>query len=875
MKKALVIDGNNLIFKAYYATAYQGNNLHSSQGTPTNAVYAFIRMLNKYLLENNYDAIFVAFDAGKNTFRTKILDSYKSNRSSTPSELLIQLQLVKEFLSLAQINWLQKENFEADDLIGTITKSPEAKEYNIDIISSDKDLYQLLDNNVKIIIPEKGLSTIKIFNEQSLQEKYEIKPNQIPDLKGLMGDNSDNLPGIKGIGPKTAIKLLKEYQNLENIIANLENLKEKEKSKIIEHQEMGLLTKKLATIDTKVAIETNLIHCTYDNKFLNNKELQNFYKKYNMRSLIKNEQKPNTLINNKNSEIQILNSWKKEYNSGTNFIWVEVCWDNYHIDEINGIAIKNENGTFFLNNKTIKNDDEFHAFLNTKEYNKITWDIKKTYIAIHNNFNIKTKGFIFDHMLASYLLYANENIHYENIANILELNDENISNDIFYGKGAKRQLITEEKKLSKFLESKLLFLTSSYDLLISKLKNNDNWDLYNNIELPTAFALINTEENGVLVDQEQLEIITNRVFKKLQILEEEINTISGYKINPNSPKQISNLLFEELKLRNLKKNSTAFEVLTNLKNEHPIINILIEHRKLSKLYNTYLIGLKKYIFKDNKIHTIYNQVQTSTGRLSSIEPNMQNISVKDQEQKEVRKIFVASDNKTKVVSFDYSQIELRILAHISNDENLISAFKNNHDIHQETASKIFNTSLQEVTKEQRNKAKAVNFGIVYGISEFGLAQQLNISVKESKEFIDKYFLIYHDIKNYINKVISSCQEKGYVETIFKRRREVVEINNKNRKIQEFGQRIAMNMPIQGSCADIIKLAMIEINQKIENKEIKAKMIAQVHDELIFEINEADLISESKKISKIMSEIIDLKVPLIVNHSSGTNWYELK
>lgn len=873
MKKAIIIDGNNLIFKAYYATAKYGSSLHSLQGVPTNALYAFIRMVNKFITSNNYDAVFVAFDAGKTTFRTKRYDSYKANRKSAPQELLLQITLVKEYLNLAQIPWAEAEGYEADDLIGTIAKSKEAKDYQVSIISSDKDLLQLIDQNIKVLQPQKGLSELKIMDQKTLKEELQLDANQIPDLKGLMGDASDNLPGIKGIGSKTAIKLLQKYQTLENIISHVEDLRPKENSLIKSNQEIGLLTKELATIKLDAPLKKTLNECTYDINLLATPELQTFYKKYDMKSLIVTQNKTTDFTN---STIQILESWDEKFNHQVNYLWTEICWDNYHRDPLLAIAIKNEFGTFYCRKNMIENSKELQNFLVDKKYQKITWDIKKTIIAIKNNFNINADGFIFDHMLASYLLYANENINFENIAKILQVKDaDDLDDNEIYGKGAKRKIPEDETKGAAYLERKLNFLVESYPILIEKLKANDNWTLYQDLELPTVYSLITMEINGIAVDTNQLKIMTDKTKTHLEKLEKQLSQISQKDFNPNSPKQISQYLFEELKLPNYKKGSTAYEVLVTLKAAHPIIPVLLEYRKVQKLYATYLNGLEKYIFPDHKIHTIYKQVQTSTGRISSVEPNMQNITVRDEEQREVRKIFIASANNLKVISCDYSQIELRILAHISEDENLIDAFLKGHDIHAETASKIFNVSLDKITKEQRTKAKAVNFGIIYGISSFGLGQQLKINPKEAQDFIDKYFVVFPKIKEYINNTIKYCQENGYVKSLFNRKRAVPEINDNNKIMREFGQRIAMNMPIQGTAADIIKLAMIKIDTAIKEEKINAQLIAQIHDELIFEINEQDVKTEMIKINDIMSSVIKLKVPLIINGVSGDNWYDLK
>ena len=874
MKKALIIDGNNLLFKAYYATAYQGVNLHSLQGIPTNAVYAFIRMLTKYLKSKNYASVFVAFDAGRKTFRHETLATYKGKRSETPVELIEQFNLVKIFLDLAQIPWGQINNYEADDIIGSIVKNKVASNYQIDIMSSDKDLLQLLDNNIKILNPQKGMSDLKVITISTFQSEYELLPYQVTDLKGLMGDSSDNLPGIKGIGQKTAISLLKEYDTLENIIENVEQLKPNVSKLIKLNFNNGIICKQLAQLNLNIPITGNLETFNYNVENLNNEKLQDFYKQYNMNSLLTQDTNPKT---NKNSasHVQIINKWSQEWNCDSNYLWLEIFGDNYNRDNIIGFGIKNKKGTFYINKINAINCSNFQHFLQNKKLQKITWDLKKVIIA-GLRLKLIINNIIFDHMLAAYLLYANEKILPENIAVMLNVNvKDNLSADDFYGKGIKKNIPNDEKEIAIFLEKKLNFLTDSHLILIKKLKDTNNWNLYQEIELPAAFVLVNMECNGVNIDQKKLKLLTDKTLLKIQDLELQIKKESNSNLNPNSPKQISEYLFKELKLPNYKKGSTAFEVLISLKNQHPIIDILLEYRKLQKLYSTYLLGLQKYIFDDGKIHSIYNQVQTSTGRLSSLDPNMQNISIRDKEQREVRKIFIPSKPHTKILSCDYSQIELRILAHISEDENLIKAFQQKHDIHRETASKILNIPLAEVTNEQRQNAKAINFGIVYGISSFGLSQQIGIKVEDAKIFINKYFSVFPKIKSYINNIIDFCEKNGYVQTIFNRRREVMEITNKNKVIQNFGKRIAMNMPIQGSAADILKLAMNKIYEEIKKQNIDAILIAQIHDELIFEVEDNKVNDVITKITKIMSNVTKLKVPLLINTSIGDNWFELK
>ncbi|MFX4057083.1 MAG: DNA polymerase I [Spiroplasma sp. hy2] len=869
MKKVLLIDGNSLLFRAFYATAYNGEMLKSLDGTPTNAVYAFANMLNKILKTNNYYSVVVAFDKGKKNFRHDLLVDYKDGRSKTPNELIVQFPIVKEFLDSYQIPYLEQEGYEADDLLGCLAVLAEKEDFYVDIFSSDKDLYQLITNKTNILVPPQGDSA-DVIDETALRAKWGITPLQVPDLKGLMGDPSDNLKGVPKVGEKTAIKLIKEYHSIENLYDNIEQIKGALQQNLLNHKESALLCKKIATIFCDI----NLEHFAFTQFSPNQEKLMQFYLKYNMNSFVTklfNNQDNST--ENSNITVKIIEEWCSEFNENNTTVYLELLDENYHTAEIIGFGIVNSKGVFYFDYIHAKHDKLWHQFLNDTKYQKLTYHAKSLIVALARD-NIFVQNIEYDMMLAGYVYNSNAKNSLDTYINLFE-KKQILTDELFYGKGVKKQIPADVIKLSHFIGEKAAYIHKLRPKIIELLKANQQYDLYYKIELPTAFALARMEINGVKVNQHELITQTLRIEKIVQELNNEINDIAQKEINPNSPKQISELLFQDLSLPDRKKGSTAQETLEEIKNNHVIIPKILDYRKYQKLYSTYLKGMEKYIFADGKVHTIYKQTLTNTGRLSSVEPNMQNISIRDDVQKEVRKIFVVSSPNNVLLSCDYSQIELRILAHMSKDQDLIAAFNKNEDIHTNTAMKIFNLSKNEITPNIRRSAKAVNFGIIYGISDFGLATDLNISVAKAKAIINNYYQQFPTIKAFIDQQVEFCKQNGYVTTIFNRKRYVPEINDRNYMQREFGKRIAMNMPIQGSAADIIKIALKNIDQEFLKLNLKAKIIAQIHDELIFEIPQVELIQVQKIVKTLMEDSTKLNVKLIVDMKTGLSWYDLK
>ncbi|WP_339024631.1 DNA polymerase I [Spiroplasma endosymbiont of Agriotes lineatus] len=871
MKKILLVDGNGLVFRSYYATAYSNSiTLRANDGTPTNALLSFITMLEK-ILKQNYDLVLVAFDAGPKNFRYGILPSYKEKRIKTPQELLQQLPLVREFLDAYGIQWYEHPDFEADDIIATINKKAIDLNWEIEILSSDGDLEQLLSANTIIVKPKQGLSQVEIINVDSLKKRWNITPKQIPDLKGLKGDAGDNLPGIKGIGKKTALSLLHQFGTLENIITHQEELKTAVKEKIVNNANIGLLCKEMASLRYDVPFSKDLSSLTI-NKDLD--RLKEFYLKYNLKSLVNRLETNNPSQDNNKDQGKILSKWDAHYNCDNNALFVEMSGDNYYTSDIIGFGVVNDKGAFYLDYLVASTDELFLTFLKDEKYLKDVFDLKKVINGCKWH-HIEVKGIAFDLQLAGYILNANMKVTIDNVINYFT--EQTFMNDeIFYGKNQKK-VVRKLQEVAGFITRKAWWILHLKPLISKKLEQQQQLELYKNIEFPCAFVLAKMEFHGIRVDMKQLEQLTKEVLKIVTQLNEEINSLAQQDVNPNSPKQLKELLFDVLKLPDLQKGSTAQEVLMQLQMQqlHPIIDKILEYRKYQKTYSTYLKGLEKYIFADGKVHTIYNQTNTRTGRLSSQEPNMQNISIHDVHQKLVRKVFVPNDSHTQVVlSSDYSQIELKVLAHMANVKELVKAFKNNEDIHSLTASKIFSINQAEVNEQQRRVAKTVNFGIVYGISDFGLSKQLMISISEAKKFIKRYFAVFPEIRHYMDNTIKFCQEHKFVKTLFNRIRYIPTINDQNWATKQAAERVAINAPIQGTAADIIKLALIKIDQQLEENNLKSYFVAQVHDELIVEVYKNELEIVKKIVNSAMNLATKLQVPLTVDINTGNNWYEV-
>jgi len=856
MEKIILVDGNNLLFRSYYATAYNGNFMKNSKGFPTNALFGFTNMMNKIIEEENPSYIMVAFDKGK-TFRHDKYDLYKEGRIETPDELKEQFPVAKKMLEAMGIKYYEIDNYEADDIIGTFAEYCDKDPLFIGtIISSDKDLLQLISSDIDIkLLKQKDYIR---YNEENFKEDYGFDPINIIDLKALMGDSSDNIPGVKGIGEKTALKLLQEYKTLDGIYNNIDNIGGKVKEKLEFDKANAYLSYDIATIEKNVPMDINIEETKYSGK---TPDLIPLYEELEFYSFIKKEglKKETKEIN-----VTIISDINDIKIDGDCAIYLEIVGTNYHNSEIIGMGVYNDNISYYIHSDILKQKPKFLT-----ENIKYIYDLKKTYVALKWQ-GIDLDNVIFDTSVAAYLLDYNikEDIVY--LANTLDYDMPFYES--YYGKGNKFEIPND---VANYVVNKARFIYETKNFFEEKL--DDMKSLFEDIEMPLSITLGDMEYNGVLIDKEALKEMGEEIKIKIELISKDIYNMAGSEFNISSPAQLGIVLFEKLNLPHGKKGktgySTAIDVLNKLRNNHPIIELIIEYRMLTKLYTTYIEGLLNNI-RDSKIHTIYTQTLTRTGRLSSIEPNLQNIPIRYEYGRLIRKVFIPSKDSI-IMSADYSQIELRILAHMSNVEALIDAFKNEVDIHTKTASDIFRVDIDMVTKEMRRIAKAVNFGIIYGISSFGLSENLNISMGEAKKFIDDYLETYPGIKEYMDNTIKQAYSDGYVKTLFNRKRIIGELKNSNYMIRQSGERMALNTPIQGTSADIIKKAMIAIDDRFKKEKIKSKMILQVHDELVFDV----LKSEKDKISDIIKETMEniykLSVPLKIDLSVGNNWYQTK
>ncbi len=863
MEKIILVDGNNLLFRSYYATAYSGNFMKNSKGFPTNALYGFTNMINKIINEECPTYMIVAFDKGK-TFRHEKYEQYKDGRIEMPDELKVQFPLAKELLTNMGIKYYECDNYEADDIIGTFAKyCDEEEDFIGTIVSSDKDLLQLISHDVDIkLLKQKDYIR---YNEKSFKEAYGIEPINIIDLKALMGDSSDNIPGVKGIGEKTALKLLHDYKTLNGVYDNLDKLTPKMREKLENDKDNAYMSYDLATIYKEVPMEISIPDIKLKNK--NSDKLNEMYKELEFYSFLKKEEKK---VDN-NIEVKIIENTSEINVQKDSAYYLEILGTNYHSSKILGMAIYNEDNSFYIPFEII---EKKHDFLDKLKY---TYDYKKNYVALKKH-NINILNTNFDTMIAGYLLEYNikEDISY--LANSFNYNIPFY--DEMYLKNKSKSLYEEEdiKKTAKAALLKAKFIYETKNIFEEKLKEEKLLDLFEEIEMPLSKVLGDMEYNGVLIDQNELNKLGEEFKIKIELLEQSIYNDAGEKFNISSPKQLGEILFDKLQLPHGKKNksgySTSIDVLNKLLGKHPIIEKIIEYRTINKLYTTYVEGLKNAICRDGKIHTIYTQTLTRTGRLSSIEPNLQNIPIRNEYGALIRKAFIPSENGI-IMSGDYSQIELRILSHMANIDSLKKAFYDNIDIHTKTASDIFKIPTDLVDKKMRRIAKAVNFGIIYGISSFGLSENLHIRPKEAKEFIDSYLQTYPGVKQYMDDTIKKAYEDGYVRTLFNRKRTIGELQNKNYMIRQSGERIALNTPIQGTSADIIKKAMIEIAKKLEQEKMQTKMIIQVHDELVFDVPNNEKEKIEKIIKDIMENVCELSVPLNVEIAYGKNWREAK
>lgn len=862
MEKIILVDGNNLLFRSYYATAYNGNFMKNSKGFPTNALFGFSNMINKIILEEKPTYILVAFDKGK-TFRHEKYSEYKAGRIEMPDELRLQFPIAKKLLELMGIKYYEIENYEADDIIGTFSKFCDNTKYTGTIISSDKDLLQLITDSVDIKLL-KSKDYIR-YNPESFYEEYKIKPINIIDLKSLMGDSSDNIKGVKGIGEKTALKLLQEYKTLNGIYENIDKISGKTKEKLIDGKNDAYISYELATIVTNVPIEISIDDIKYKG---NQAGLNDLYEELEFYSFLKKDKVEKEIT--KPFDVKIIKNIGEINVEGDCAIYLEILGTNYHNSKILGMGVYNENSSIYIPLEILKQQPDFLL-----KNNKYTYDIKKTYVSFKWN-NINIDNINYDAMIAGYLLDYNVKDDIAYLANQFDYDIPFYEN--IYGKNNK---LSEPNNIDIIAYNSVLkakFIYETYNIFNEKLNNENMIELFNDIEIPLSYTLGDMEYNGVYVDKEILNQMGIEIKNKIFEVEKNIYEIVGHEFNISSPQQLGTVLFEELNLPSKKKGktgySTAADVLNKLVDKHPIINMIIEYRMLTKLYNTYIEGLISSIHPDGKVHTIYTQTLTRTGRLSSIEPNLQNIPIRYEYGKLIRKAFLPSPNSL-ILSSDYSQIELRVLAHMANVEALIDAFNNDIDIHTKTASDIFNVPISEVTKSMRRIAKAVNFGIIYGISGYGLSENLGISTKEASNFIEQYLNTYPGIKTYMDETIKKAHENKYVKTLFNRKRNIPELDNKNYMIRSGAERIALNTPIQGTSADIIKIAMVEASKKLKESNMKTKMILQVHDELIFDVfkDELDMVKEIVK--ETMEGVCKMSVPLKVDIEVGTDWYDTK
>ena len=853
MKKVVLVDGNNLMFRSYYATLYSGSIMTNKEGFPTNALYGFINMMNKIINEENPKYIAVAFDIGK-TFRHEKYDYYKGKRDETPEDLKKQFPIAKNILSAMGIKYFEIEGYEADDIIGTFSKQiSELDEFTGTIISSDKDLLQLItdDVEVKLLKPKDYIR----MNKEVFFNTYGLEPIKMIDLKSLMGDPSDNIPGVKGIGEKTALKLLQEYGSLDGVYQNIDKIKGATQTKLINDKENAYMSYDVATIYKEVPIDTNLENLLYQKE--DTEELINIYNELEFYSFLKktNVKKEDKKVNYK--LIKDINTIKLDSDVSIN---LDLDNDNYHLANIVGLSIHNNNTSIYIKGEDLTNTDFF------KGINIYTYNYKKIYSSFKRR-NLYIPTCTFDTMLAAYLLNYSVKDDIAYLANSMDYNMP------IYDK---KEEISEEEQIKRSVD-KSIFIHNTHTNLSNKMIEHNVIDLYNNIELPLSKVLAKMELNGISVDAKILEDMKIEIKNQIDTITKEIYKQADTEFNIASPKQLGEVLFEKLNLPHGKKNKTGYSTDANTLSkliDYPIIRLILEYRMLNKIYTTYLEGILNSISSDGKIHTIYTQALTRTGRLSSIEPNLQNIPARNEIGRLIRKAFVPEKNSL-IMSSDYSQIELRIFAHLSQEKQLIDAFNHNIDIHTKTAMDIFKVSEKDVTKNMRRQAKAVNFGILYGISPYGLAEDIGISPKEAKNFIETYFQTYPGIKDYMNSTIKDAYEKGYVTTIMNRTRTIDELSSSNYMQRSMGERMALNTPIQGSSADILKKAMIEIDNAFEEKNLKSTMLLQVHDELIFNVvnDEKEIVTELVK--NIMENTIKLSVPLEVDIQFGINWYEAK
>lgn len=873
--KLLLIDGSSVAFRAFFALYNQLDRFKNNSGLHTNAIYGFHLMLNHLLERVQPTHILVAFDAGKTTFRTEMYADYKAGRAKTPDEFREQFPYIREMLTYLGISYYDLKDYEADDIIGTLDKLAEnAGDFEVTIVSGDKDLIQLTDANTVVEISKKGVAEFERFTPDYLMEKMGITPQQFIDLKALMGDKSDNIPGVTKIGEKTGLKLLLEYGSLEGIYENIDAFKaSKMKENLINDKEQAFLSKELSTINTNSPIAIGLDDILYQSPDVN--KLVAFYDEMDFKQF-KQALEGDSVQETFETPFITVETLKPQMFREGQFFYFEILGENYHTEDIIGFAWGDKTAIYASTNTDLLTEDLFKEAVSKGIK---TYDYKRTKVLLsHKGFLIPKVAF--DSRLAKYVLSTVEGNDLSTIAR-LYTNLPLETDEAIYGKGAKRA-IPEEDVLLGHLAKKLQVLLESEEPILKQLDEKNQSELLFDIELPLADVLAKMEIEGIHVKKSTLSDMALENQLVIDRLTSEIYEMVGTEFNINSPKQLGDILFETLKLpvEMTKKTktgySTAVDVLERLAPISPVVSKILEYRQLAKLQSTYLIGLQDYIQADGKIHTRYIQDLTQTGRLSSSDPNLQNIPIRLEQGRLIRKAFVPDQEEAVLLSSDYSQIELRVLAHISGDEHLIAAFEHGADIHTSTAMRVFGIEKPEdVTANDRRNAKAVNFGIVYGISDFGLSNNLGITRKQAKEYIETYFERYPGIKNYMDTVVREARDKGYVETMFHRRRELPEINSRNFNLRNFAERTAINSPIQGSAADILKIAMINLDRLLIEKGYQTKMLLQVHDEIVLQVPISELDQIKVLVKETMENAVSLSVPLLADESDGKTWYEAK
>lgn len=880
MKKLVLIDGHSILNRAFYGVP----ELSNSQGLHTNAVYGFLNIMFKILDEEAADYIAVAFDLSAPTFRHKAYAEYKGTRKSMPDELREQVPLIKDVLSSMNIPILTKEGYEADDIIGTIAKRYQSDEVFVSVISGDRDLLQLSDKHIKIRIPKtsKGVTTVHDYLPEDVMNEYGVTPKEFIDVKALMGDTSDNVPGVPSIGEKTATKIIQEYHSIENAIEHVDELKPPRASKALsEHVEDAKFSKMLVTIVTDAPIEADISDMEVGNlytkeslEWINKLEFKSFLKRYENVETEANIELDTSVIDKKEAWESLYTELKASKEFGISICPEETAIKSYHVNSLYAISITLENKSYIIKDMENISDileeiirlDARKYILSLKPLIKLVKDMK----AAKNFYDISVAAYLINPLKDSYFV---EDIARDYMESACSSKSEMI------GKAKLNEVLrfNDEKAINYFATESYVALHAKENIL-AKLKDLELTELYENVEMPLIYSLAKMENTGVRVDEERLKKYADTLLEKIAKLEESITKKAGESFNINSPKQLGEILFEKLKLSGGKKTktgySTAADVLEKLAPEHEIIRDILEYRQLTKLNSTYATGLAGYIREDGRIHGTFNQTITATGRISSTDPNLQNIPVRTEMGSKIRDIFVPKEGYV-FVDADYSQIELRVLASLSGDEKLIESYHSAADIHAATASQVFHVPLEEVTPELRRNAKAVNFGVVYGISAFGLSEDLSISRKEALDYINNYFKIYGGVKTFLDKQVADAKEKGYVKTMFGRIRPIPEIKSSNFMTRSFGDRVAMNSPIQGSAADIMKISMLKVDEALEKSGFDARIVLQIHDELLVEVKEEEAAKVSELVEKAMKEAVSLKVPLEVDAHIGKTWLEAK